>query len=145
MGAARASAAVWRILTGTRLGVSELEAASIMGYAGEVLSAHVMYATGDLSHPMIGLRSPGGRIANRGDGVTAGVGFWGGLSARAGLIGDHDEDFLKAASAYFDGLIAWYEAADIGVIRQGRVRVGCGEARARRLAVGPQSRPPHRL
>ena len=114
-GAARASAAVWRILTGTRLGVSELEAASIMGYAGEVLSAHVMYATGDSSHPMIGLRSPGGRIANRGDGVTAGVGFWGGLSARAGLIGDHDEDFLKAASAYFDGLIAWYEAADIGV------------------------------
>ena len=46
-GAARASAAVWRILTGTRLGVSEMEAASVMGYAGEALSAHVMYATGD--------------------------------------------------------------------------------------------------
>ena len=46
-GAARASAAVWRIVTGTRVGVSELEAASLMGYAGEVLSAHVMYATGD--------------------------------------------------------------------------------------------------
>jgi hypothetical protein len=114
-GAARASAAVWRILTGTRLGLSELEAASVMGYAGEVLSAHVMYATGDSSDPVIGLRSPAGRIANRGDGVTDGVGYWGGLSARAGLIADHDASFLETASAYFDGLIAWYEAADIGV------------------------------
>ena len=69
-GAARASAAVWRILTGTRLGMSEMEAASAMGYAGEVLSAHVMFATGDSRQPVIGLRSPGGRIANRGDGVT---------------------------------------------------------------------------
>jgi hypothetical protein len=114
-GAARASAAVWRILTGTRLGGSEHEAASAMGYAGEVLSAHVMYATGDSNDPVIGLRSPGSRIAKRGNGVTAGVGFWGGLSARGGLIADHDEAFLKTAAAYFDGLIAWYEAADIGV------------------------------
>ena len=114
-GAARASAAVWRILTGTRLGMSEMEAASAMGYSGEVLSAHVMYATGDSRQPVIGLRSPGGRIANRGDGVTAGIGYWGGLSARAGLIADHDEAFLKTASAYFDGLVAWYETADIGV------------------------------
>ena len=85
-----------------------------MGYSGEALSAHVMYATGNSSHPVIGLRSPGSRIANRGDGVTAGVGFWGGLSARAGLIADYDEAFLKTASAYFDGLVSWYEAADIG-------------------------------
>ena len=41
--------------------------------------------------------------------------IWGGLSARAGLIADHDEAFLKTASAYFEGLAAWYEAADIGV------------------------------
>ena len=113
-GAARASAAVWRIVTGTKLGVSEMEAVSAMGYAGEVLSAHVMYATGDASHPVVGLRSPGGRIANRGDGVTAGVGFWGGLSARAGLIAEFDEAFLKTAAAYFGGIVAWYEAADIG-------------------------------
>jgi hypothetical protein len=113
-GAARASAAVWRIVTGTKLGASELESVSAMGYAGEVLSAHVMYATGDARDPVVGLRSPGGRIANRGDGVTAGVGFWGGLSARAGLIAESDEAFLKTAAAYFDGVIAWYEAADIG-------------------------------
>jgi hypothetical protein len=114
-GAARASAAVWRILTGTQLGMSEMEAASTMGYSGEPLSAHVMVASGDLSHPVIGLRSPGARIIRRGDGVTVGIGFWGGLSARAGLIADDDEPFLKTTSAYFEGLVAWYEAADIGV------------------------------
>ncbi len=113
-GAARASAAVWRLVTRTRPGVSEMEAASAMGYSGEVLSAHVMVASGDSGHPVIGLRSPGGRVIRRGDGVTAAIGFWGGLSARAGLIAEHDEAFLKTASAYFEGLVAWYEAADIG-------------------------------
>ena len=92
-----------------------MEAASTMGYSGEVLSAHVMFASGNSHDPVIGLRSPGGRILRHGDGVTAGVGYWGGLSARAGLIADHDEAFLKIASAYFEGLAAWYEAADIGV------------------------------
>jgi hypothetical protein len=114
-GAARASAAVWRIVTGTRLGVSELEAASVMGYAGEVLSAHVMYATGDAHYEVIGLRSPGGRVVSRGDGVATAIGYWGGLSARAGLIAEDHDGFLKTAIAYFEGLVAWYEAADIGV------------------------------
>ena len=37
------------------------------------------------------------------------------LSARAGLVTEYDETFLKAAAGYFEGLIAWYETADIGV------------------------------
>ena len=117
-GAARASAAVWRIVEGTQPGISELEAASAMGYAGEALTAHVMYATGDASHSVIGMRSPDSRIVKHGDGVTTAIGYWGGLSARAGLVTDHDEDFLKIAGAYFEGLIAWYETADIGVAGQ---------------------------
>jgi hypothetical protein len=52
-GAARASAAVWRIVTGTRLGGSEMEAAIAMGYSGEPLSAHVMVATGDSDQGLI--------------------------------------------------------------------------------------------
>ena len=117
-GAARASAAVWRIVERTRPGVSELEAASVMGYAGEVLTAHVMVATSDARHEVIGMRSPGGRIVNHGDGATAAIGYWGGLSARAGLVAEYDEAFLKVATAYFEGLIAWYETADIGVSGQ---------------------------
>jgi hypothetical protein len=128
-GATRASAAVWRIVTETRLGLSEMEAASAMGYAGEVLSTHVMVATGDSNHPVIGLRSPTSRIIRRGDGVAAGVGFWGGLSARAGLIAEADEAFLKTAAAYFAGLVAWYEAADIGATG-GAVFDAVGEALA---------------
>ena len=129
-GAARASAAVWRIVTGTQLGVSEMAAAARMGYAGEVLTAHVMYATGDSRHPVIGLRSPGGRILERGDGAATAIGFWGGLSARAGLIAEDDEAFLKTAAVYFEALIAWYEAAEIGTTG-GEVFEAVGAALAR--------------
>ena len=114
-GAARASAAVWRILMGVREGDSEIEAASRMGYGGEPLSCHVMLASSDVSAPVVGLRSPSARVLRRGDGVTTAVGLWGGLSARAGLLSGEDDRFLKTAAAYFEGLVAWYEAADIGV------------------------------
>ena len=110
-----------------------------MGYSGEVLSAHVMFASGNSSHPAIGLRSPGSRIIGRGDGVTAGIGFWGGLSARAGLIADDDEAFLKTASDYFAGLVAWYETADVNVAGEA-VFAAVAEALARgglRSALNP--------
>ena len=114
-GAARAAAAVWRMIGAVRPGASELEAASAMGYAGEVLTAHVMFATADTDGEVVGMRSPGGRILKTGDGASAAVGYWGGLSARAGLIDEHDEDFVKLASAYFAGLAAWYATAELGV------------------------------
>ena len=141
-GAARASAAVWRIVTATQLGVSEMEAAARMGYAGEVLTAHVMYATGDSRHPVVGLRSPGGRILRRGDGAATAIGYWGGLSARAGLIAEDDEAFLQTAAVYFEALIAWYEAAEIGATG-GEVFEAVGAALARGgLELGAQSGPP---
>ncbi len=114
-GATRSSAAVWRMIEATRPGVTEFEAAGAMGYAGEVLTAHVMYATGDSSREVVGLRSPDGRTVKAGDGVTAGVGYWGGLSARAGIVAKYDEAFLKTAAAYFKSRVAWYETADIEV------------------------------
>jgi hypothetical protein len=64
---------------------------------------------------VIGLRSPNGRTMKRGDGITTAVGYWGGLSSRAGLFTDHDEAFLQTAKAYFAGLTTWYETMDIGV------------------------------
>ncbi len=113
--ATRASLAVWRIVSGFTLGDNELLAASRMGYAGEPMNCHPMFTTGDASRPVIGLKSPSARQAARGDGVTTAVSFWGGLTARAGLVCDHDEEFVAVASAYFKGLLAWYETADIGV------------------------------
>jgi hypothetical protein len=111
----RASAAVWRIVTGTRPGESELGAATRMGYAGEPLSCHVMLTSSDASGPVIGLRSPGARRLQRGDGVTTAIGYWGGLSCRAGLLAETDDAFLPVAKAYFAGLLAWYATADIGI------------------------------
>ena len=114
-GAARASAAVWRIVQGARDGDDEFTAAARMAYAGEPLSCHVMFASASPGGPVIGLRSPNGRRLVRGDGVTTAVGYWGGLSCRAGLFTDHDDDFLETARAYFRGLAEWYDVADIGV------------------------------
>ena len=114
-GAARCSAAVWRIVQGAREGDDEFTAASRMGYAGEPLNCHVMLASASPGSAVVGLRSPVGRKLSRGDGVTTAVGYWGGLSCRAGLFTDHDDDFLDTARAYFRGLVEWYDIADIGM------------------------------
>ncbi|MDF0599472.1 hypothetical protein P1J78_01895 [Psychromarinibacter sp. C21-152] len=114
-GAARASEAVWRVVSGTRPGQAELEAARALGYAGEPLTAHVMLSSSGRDGNVVGLASPSGRILNKGDGITCGIGFWGGLSARAGLLTDAaDEAFLDHASAYFRALVRWYDTADLG-------------------------------
>lgn len=113
--ASRASAAVWRIVAGTRPGDTELRAASRMGYAGEPLSCHVMLASSEGPAPVIGLRSPTARALRRGDGVTTAIGYWGGLSCRAGLLAESDDAFLPVAKAYSAGLLAWYSTADIGI------------------------------
>jgi hypothetical protein len=114
-GAARASAAVWRIVDNVREGDDEFLAAGRMGYAGEELSCHVMLASASPGSPVVGLRSPNGRTIRRGDGITTAVGYWGGLSSRAGLFDVHDDAFLEISKAYFAGLAAWYEVVDIGV------------------------------
>lgn len=114
--AARASAAVRRIVTGARADESEFAMVSRMGYAGEAQSVHVMLAAAGRDAPVIGLRSPTARTLKRGDGVGAAVGYWGGLCCRAGLLDAGGNDaFLAAAKAYFAGIAAWYETVDIGV------------------------------
>ncbi|QIG51183.1 M24 family metallopeptidase [Nordella sp. HKS 07] len=110
----RASASLWRILSGVKLGDSEYKAMSRMTYEGEPFNVHPMLASGDASSPVVGLRSPSSRKLKRGDGIVGAIGLWGGLSARGGLLADHDDEFLKIALSYFEGLVAWYESADIG-------------------------------
>jgi hypothetical protein len=112
--AARSSAALWRVITGIRPGDSELKAAGRMRYAGEPLNVHTMLASGGSGYRIQGLRSPTARRLQRGDGVVAAIGMWGGLCARGGLLTEENGAFLKTASGYFEGLIAWYDSADIG-------------------------------
>ncbi len=114
-GAARASASVARIVNAAQPGMSELELAQHLGYAGEVLSCHTMLSSATAPASVIGLSSPSARVLREGDGITTAVGYWGGLSSRAGLLSAYDEDFLAVAKAYFAGLITWYGTARPGV------------------------------
>lgn len=113
-GASRSSLAIQNIIENTEVGMTELQAVSHMNYAGEPLSAHVMFATGQ--GKFAGLRSPTGKKIELGDGVFTAIGYWGGLSARGGLIDEYDERFLEdLAIPYFKGVAKWYETAKIGV------------------------------
>jgi hypothetical protein len=140
-GAARASAAVWRIVRGLTPGETEYEAAARMQYAGEPLSCHVMMTSSDRSGPVVGLASPTARRLAVGDGATTAVGYWGGLSARGGLIVKHDDDFLAKASGYFDGLCAWYAAADVDA--KGADIHAAVEDTLRRCGLRPALNPGH--
>jgi hypothetical protein len=119
--AARASACVGRVTTSARPGKTELEAVAAMGYAGEPLSAHVMFASGP--EVAVGLRSPTARQLELGDAVTTAVGFWGGLTARAGLLAHGPDDLKPESDGYMDELAipywraiaAWYETVRLGV------------------------------
>lgn len=112
---ARASASIWSVLSKARPGQREIEAAANFDYAGEPLSAHTMFTSGDSQDPIHGLNSPGARVLAKGDGITTAVGYWGGLSSRAGLLDDDNDGFVQIAAAYWDGLVRWYDTADIGV------------------------------
>jgi hypothetical protein len=68
--AARATAAVGRIQRGLRPDLSELEAVGSMGYEGDPLSTHILFASG--TDRIVGLGSPGTRRIARGDAVTCG-------------------------------------------------------------------------
>ncbi len=114
-GAARASAASWRIVNSARPGMAELDLATRFGYAGEPMSCHPMLASATGPAPVIGLRSPSARLLRQGDGITTAIGYWGGLSSRAALLDTTNDAFLDIAKAYFTGLLSWYETAAIGV------------------------------
>lgn len=104
-----------------RPGLTELDAVAAMGYAGEPLSAHVMFASGP--EVAIGLRSPTERPLELGDAVTTAVGFWGGLSARAGLLAHGPEDLSAESDGYLEqmavpywrAIATWYETVRIGI------------------------------
>jgi len=110
----RASASIWNMVTKARPGQREIDAATNFLYAGEPLTAHSMFSSGDANTTIHGLNSAGSRVLNKGDGVTTAVGYWGGLSSRAGLLDDQDDDFVKTAAGYFDALVQWYETARLG-------------------------------
>lgn len=115
-GASRSSAAVMRVVRGTKAGMSELAAAGLMGYQGEPLACHVLVASGD--DQINGLRSPSARRIVKGDGIAVGVGMWGGLTCRAGLLTDQvDGAFVRTVvGPYYAAIAAWWQTMGIGVM-----------------------------
>lgn len=143
--AARASACVARITTSARPGLTEQDAVAAMGYAGEPLSAHVMFASGP--EVAVGLRSPTARPLELGDAVTTAVGFWGGLSARAGVLAHGPEDAAESqgylegmAIPYWRAVASWYETLRIGVTG-GEIQAAVADALAGAFA--PALNPGH--
>ncbi len=116
-GALRVSQAVFRVVRGMRPGMTERDIAALMGYAGEPLSMHPIVASGAPGQPINGLRSPGGRQVAIGDGITCGIGYWGSLCCRAGLVDDAAgiDFFTDYVRPYFLAQAAWYATVGIGV------------------------------
>lgn len=116
--AARSSDAVRAIVHAARPGATEQAAVGAMGYAGEPLSVHVMFSSGP--EVAVGLRSATARTLEAGDAATTAVGFWGGLTCRAGLLGDGSDaagtTYLEdLALPYWHAVATWYETLAIGV------------------------------
>jgi hypothetical protein len=116
--AARASEAVDAIVGAATPGTTEQDAVAAMRYSGEPLSVHPMFSSGpDVA---VGLRSPTARRLQAGDAATTAIGFWGGLTCRAGLISDgagaDDDDFLQQlALPYWNAVATWHETLALGV------------------------------
>lgn len=114
-GASRASAAMNRIVAHARPGLSELETAAQMGYAGETLNCHVMLSADPGS--VVGLRSPSARLIAEGDAVTGAVGYPGGLCSRAGIMAKtlQADMFEHVVRPYFRAVAGWYGTIASGV------------------------------
>ena len=109
------SAAVFSIVKGTRPGMSEMQAIQQMRYAGQPMTMHPIFVSG--KGEINGLRSASSKIIEYGDGVSTGLGYWGSLSCRAGLmLGQPDEGFFNQIAAPYFGVVAtWYQTMRVGV------------------------------
>jgi len=137
--ALRSSGAVFGIMRATRPGLSERELAISMRYTGEPQTMHPIVATGSPGEAINGLRSPGDRMIAIGDGITCGVGYWGSLCCRAGIVDDavSHKFFTQAVRPYFLAQAAWYGTLGLGVAG-GEVAAAVDEALA---AAGAAFRP----
>jgi hypothetical protein len=109
------SAAVFSVLRNARPGMTEMHALSHMQYAGLPLSMHPIFVSG--KGAINGLRSPSAKIVEYGDGVSVGLGYWGSLVCRAGMmLGAPDQTYFEqVVTPYFRAIVAWYQTMGVGV------------------------------
>lgn len=118
--ATHTSRGVRRVLAEAGPGMTELQAASLLGMHGLPHNCHPMLSAGPRA--AYGLPSPSTRVMQRGDPITVAYGVHGALSARAGfLVEDAGElptairDYVdKLVEPYFCAIVDWYKALAIG-------------------------------
>ena len=95
--------------------MSEMRALSHMHYAGLPLTMHPIFVSG--KGEINGLRSPGAKIVEYGDGVSVGLGYWGSLVCRAGMmLGAPDETYFEhVVTPYFRAIATWYQTLRVGI------------------------------
>ncbi len=119
--ACHTSSAVKNMLFGLKPGLTEYEAARLLGIAGMPQSCHLMLASGEGAR--VGLGSPTSRVIERGDPFTTAFGVWGALNCRAGFVvedarelPDGISDYVeKLVAPYFRAIAEWYMTIGIGV------------------------------
>jgi Xaa-Pro aminopeptidase len=108
------------LLFGLRPGLREREAVALLGWSGAPLSCHLMLTAGPRARH--GLLSPGDRVIERGDPLTAAFGIWGALTCRAGFVTENADglpaaigDYVERLVApYFEAVAEWYGALRVG-------------------------------
>ncbi|ANT52085.1 aminopeptidase P family N-terminal domain-containing protein [Mesorhizobium amorphae] len=109
------------VLRGIEPGMSELQAARLMGINGLPLCCHPMLSAG--KRAPYGLPSPHLDVIKRGDPITMAYGIQGSLNARAGFLAESAADLPHAirdyverlVAPYFSAVVDWYETVGIGV------------------------------
>jgi hypothetical protein len=120
--ACQTSHGVRELLAGLRPGLTEREAARLLGWNGTPLSCHLMLTAGPRAR--FGLLSPGDRPIERGDPLTTAFGIWGALNCRAGFVVEDAAELPDGIGDYVDRLVAPYFAAVAewyGALRVGQV------------------------
>ncbi len=115
------SQGVRNLLAGIQPGMTELQAARLIGMNGLPQCAHPMLSAG--KRAAYGLPSPGLNVIARGDPVTVAYGLQGALNARAGFLVEHAgelsppiRDYVdRLVAPYFSAVVDWHETIGIGV------------------------------
>lgn len=120
--ASHGSQAVRRLISGIRVGMTELEASALMNPVMLPFSYHPTMLSGDLRTSW-GVASPSGRVMEVGDRVCAGLGYWGSNTARAGYLAEDVSQIPEAQRGYIEKIVApyyataaaWYETVRVGI------------------------------
>ena len=115
------SQGVRNVLRNVEPGMTELQAARLLGINGLPQNAHPMLTAG--RRAFYGLPSPSLDVIRRGDPVTVAYGVQGALNCRAGFLVETSgelpadiRDYVERLVApYFAAVVDWYEAIGIGV------------------------------